>query len=938
MNPPIDQPISELPSASPISELHPPIELAEQFYRLHPGHIPFSELVKASSTFVALRAWPILRVFGKGVPCSSDHPPVKSLDPFLTLPPEMPAQLKAEIDSRCSELARLGFHSPLYHAIDDPLHLSKHLFITFAHSHLPVIARVHLRIWLLKKPAVPRLFVEFISQIPGKGFVWTLNSSFDIGAPDAWLVTHEPKSSIDDLFKRHMQNLPVYSGGAQPAPAAIEMDALRIAGALHQSVTEFHLRRGLFVPLDDQERLLLRSQLTTRADGATNGESPQPFKHPAVIIELNRLLHAKSNPMLAVVLLAVSLLLFILIGINGWGWKNLFILVPVLLFHELGHLAAMKMFGYRNLKMFFIPGFGAAVTGRSFGISGWKKAVVSLMGPVPGILLGIVIGLTGAVIHSPTTVHVAIMAISINAFNLVPLLPFDGGHVVRTVLFSRHPVLDIAFRSLAVVSLLGLTFLSGGQWMIGLIVLTIMTLPASYAVAKVAGDLKARDMKVESPDGVTIPPAVADEIADALISKHPQSNKLPKAVAQNVLSVFETLNTPAPGVLASFSLLTVHALSFIAAVLFAAILVFTQRGGGEFIRAAVNQPQHTYTSNAASAQPVNPSPLASPDLSAVYATFPSESAAKAAHSALQPRLAKNEQSLVFASTLVVLFPKDDQARRDSWFTELNSKTELTFVAPRASDASMRIECLAPSTDAAKAIADELNAYFHLPGDGHYIAPWSPVHTLSQQQAAARSTFVRIREIEINAHKSPAYQELSKQMVLAMKRGDRAASSKLSEQSAKVINDHTRKGILALAADPPSPQSDPELATQYAKIVDEFPPEKYKERQAAFTRQLGPRLGTVPEGSTDKSSAHFAFAHNASLLVDINELNFEDPVSGSDALVRWLISKGCRTFRYDLFSATSEDDPDEPVEPAPAPKSADAPPAENPPPPVKENSP
>ena len=38
----------------------------------------------------------------------------------------------------------------------------------------------------------------------------------------------------------------------------------------------------------------------------------------------------------------------------------------------------MRAFKYRNVQMFFIPFFGAAVTGRNFSVAGYKKAIVSL--------------------------------------------------------------------------------------------------------------------------------------------------------------------------------------------------------------------------------------------------------------------------------------------------------------------------------------------------------------------------------------------------------------------------------------------------------------------------------------------------------------------------------------------------------------------------------
>ena len=62
-------------------------------------------------------------------------------------------------------------------------------------------------------------------------------------------------------------------------------------------------------------------------------------------------------------LLIVTLLLFFSFGLLSWGMKELAILIGVILFHEMGHLLGMKMFRYQNVNMFFIPLFGAAVSG-----------------------------------------------------------------------------------------------------------------------------------------------------------------------------------------------------------------------------------------------------------------------------------------------------------------------------------------------------------------------------------------------------------------------------------------------------------------------------------------------------------------------------------------------------------------------------------------------
>src|SRR5688572_13835073 len=57
-------------------------------------------------------------------------------------------------------------------------------------------------------------------------------------------------------------------------------------------------------------------------------------------------------------------------------------LIGVLLFHELGHYAAMRAYGYKNLQLLFIPFVGAAAMGRRTGaVSQWQSGVILLAGP-----------------------------------------------------------------------------------------------------------------------------------------------------------------------------------------------------------------------------------------------------------------------------------------------------------------------------------------------------------------------------------------------------------------------------------------------------------------------------------------------------------------------------------------------------------------------------
>ena len=66
-------------------------------------------------------------------------------------------------------------------------------------------------------------------------------------------------------------------------------------------------------------------------------------------------------------------------------------LIVILIIHELGHYLAMKIFKYEDLAIFFIPLLGAAARGSKEKASQKEKAIVLLAGPIPGIVIGIIL-------------------------------------------------------------------------------------------------------------------------------------------------------------------------------------------------------------------------------------------------------------------------------------------------------------------------------------------------------------------------------------------------------------------------------------------------------------------------------------------------------------------------------------------------------------------
>ncbi|GEM_PF-2732765 len=144
-----------------------------------------------------------------------------------------------------------------------------------------------------------------------------------------------------------------------------------------------------------------------------------------------------------------SLILFVLLyGLLGFELIDLVALVVILFVHELGHFLAMRYFGYSDTSIFFLP-FGAVTLGKKEKRTAWEEYVVSMAGPLPGLLLGI--GYLIYQMNSPESTDLlnlhffAIMSIVINYINLLPIYPLDGGRIVQTLFLLRYPRVQFYF-------------------------------------------------------------------------------------------------------------------------------------------------------------------------------------------------------------------------------------------------------------------------------------------------------------------------------------------------------------------------------------------------------------------------------------------------------------------------------------------------------------
>lgn len=119
------------------------------------------------------------------------------------------------------------------------------------------------------------------------------------------------------------------------------------------------------------------------------------------------------------------------------------ILVGVILVHELGHYVAMRAYGYRDVRIFFIPFLGAATAGTPMGISPVRRGIVSLAGPLPGLVAAVVIAIVARPVPDSDLAHLVVILVFLNGLNLLPFEPLDGGRLMHLVLSARYRVLDV---------------------------------------------------------------------------------------------------------------------------------------------------------------------------------------------------------------------------------------------------------------------------------------------------------------------------------------------------------------------------------------------------------------------------------------------------------------------------------------------------------------
>lgn len=137
-------------------------------------------------------------------------------------------------------------------------------------------------------------------------------------------------------------------------------------------------------------------------------------------------------------------------------------LLACLMVHEYGHIRAMKYFGMKTKGIYIIPFLGGLALSDDKINTRWQDVVISIMGPVFGLLLSLALMVVYWITDNIFFAGLANFNALINLINLLPILPLDGGHILKSIGFSISGKVGLVILGLA--SVIGIV----GSYKLGL--------------------------------------------------------------------------------------------------------------------------------------------------------------------------------------------------------------------------------------------------------------------------------------------------------------------------------------------------------------------------------------------------------------------------------------------------------------------------------------
>lgn len=129
--------------------------------------------------------------------------------------------------------------------------------------------------------------------------------------------------------------------------------------------------------------------------------------------------------------------MILLLSLYGKALLGIILFLSVLL-HEFGHALVARKLGYRpvNITLFALGGL-ARIEG-NLRNSGFKEAIYSVAGPLVNFIIAGIIFIFYTIFPTLAASEILIWTFRANLilgiFNMLPIFPLDGGHILRSIL------------------------------------------------------------------------------------------------------------------------------------------------------------------------------------------------------------------------------------------------------------------------------------------------------------------------------------------------------------------------------------------------------------------------------------------------------------------------------------------------------------------------
>lgn len=898
-----------------------------EYYRQDLRKLTFKECWTLTRNWQAiiLGACKVLRI---ALPIPGGHPYPPPLIESKVDEQDLPPHALARLVEGKEDLQRLGFISPVYFVMNffiGPQRISAVALLDESRSSVAMMVCIRL---FNTSPPTDAHALEFLTPANDGRILITSNDKKHFQAPPGIEGEAVHGASPERLWTRHVERMAMFSGSFKSIKS--ERDMLAVLEDNECRSFDFNTARGVYVPMTDEEIAVAKAATgTTEApveaviDEGPDGPADTPPMVPidevpessvavsgaiatdenaaanvVVLQEIEKIQNRSTGLRSLVLLLLVSGFLFVIAGATWWSWGFTLMVLPVLLFHELGHYVAMRILKYRNLRILFIPLLGAAVIGRHYNVPGWKKAIVSLMGPLPGIGLGAVFGILGLVWEQEWLVSTAMLMLVLNGVNLLPFLPLDGGWIVHAVLFCRHYFLDIAFQVVTVVVLFAAYMFLDSFLLLFLAIFILIAIPHSLRMARIVRRLAHSGIASSSPDDDNISIEAATLIANEIRSKS-SSLLHSRMIAQMTLQVFERLNTRPPGFLASVGLLGAHVAGVMFALLFAVGIEVVNSGGLDSMwDGQYSPPELVYGCDHAAADSENaPRDGSLEELITIIATYSDATIAAGEYRRVAEALPDNGSVRLFGQSVLLAMHSEDETSRRHWYAEFEAQAEDVFLDSPMFNIYVSFSFKAPSVELARRIQEELDAYSNM--FKNLIPPWHPMHEVTDPARGprflARQTYKKIESAEFDdpSNVGQWIERLGK----AQESGDPHAIDEVWAEKRRNSCARVREN---------SEQVDEEVMQLYESVNSS----DGAARTSPEALRLAQRLGQLPIAEDDAPAG--GAARYSAWWVDevdrdhdvllVRSAKFLHTIDGAEALCRWLCNLGCEEIRYGFETA------------------------------------